>query len=145
MYSDKKTFFATRGLQRFLYLDLWMKIILIVAVLAMLTAFFLSVTHLRTDDSVGRLDALMFGAVHAQELPDIGAEVANVPSPVPEQGEDFKRYVRPGIIVVLAIVFLWSLFVTFHSTNDGSVAVATDVVKVLLGFFVAISQGFMGL
>jgi hypothetical protein len=63
-------------------------------------------------------------------------------TPVP--GFDYRPVVMLAIIVTLLIVLMGSVFTMLRSTNPATIAAASDLTKVLVGFFVGVGTKYLG-
>jgi hypothetical protein len=56
----------------------------------------------------------------------------------------YKLIINVGIMVMIAIGFFWSLWVTYHSADPKKVQTASDFVKMLFGFLLGSAKSFLG-
>jgi hypothetical protein len=62
----------------------------------------------------------------------------------PPQPFDYRPIVMLAIIVTLLLVLMGSVFAMLRSTNPATITAASDLTKVLVGFFVGVGTKYLG-
>lgn len=118
----------TKGLKRFLKLELEDKLWAV----AQVTGLIGTIVSLVLRNLFIAIFAFLTARTVSTEL-----NAADVPTAPHQSKTSFHSdYFGDVILLLVAIGFIWSLAVTFHSSNEKRVESAKDMAKVLLGFII---------
>lgn len=133
MYSNKEKFYQKKGWERFKYLDTYNRIVVVLTILAAILALVFSFSEI----------IKIFSSIFNFIIPIIVAQQQNNPNSL-STNTNTKETIKMVIMIIIGITFLWSLLICFHSNNENRVKMASDINKMLLGFFIGVGKNYLG-